>query len=148
MAEHVARGTGDSEAFIFLMAGCFLWFVSRLPVLSRDSFLTGSDFMVGMGGTLMALVFVAPLLFMLMAWLSHVVARAVGGSGTGVGSRVALFWALLATSPALLLTGLTEGFVGPGPALTLVGLVALGGFIWIWINSLYVAEWKREITDV
>lgn len=143
MAEHMAHGTGDSAAFIFLMAGCFLLFVSRLPVLSRQSFLTGEDFMVQMGGTLMALVFVLPLIIIALAFVAHLLAKLAGAPGTAEGARVATAWSLLAASPAMLLNGLTEGFLGAGPALQLVGLVALGGFIWIWVNSLYAAEWAR-----
>ncbi|CUH39598.1 hypothetical protein JSE7799_02325 [Jannaschia seosinensis] len=147
MAEHIARGTGDSEAFIFLMAGCLMVFVSRLPALSRDAFLTGADFMVAMGGALMALVFLLPLVMLAVAYLAHLVAKALRAPGRAEGARVATSWALLAASPAMLLNGLTEGFIGAGSALDLVGLFALGGFIWIWVNSLYVAEWEREITN-
>ncbi|MEM9796439.1 MAG: YIP1 family protein [Pseudomonadota bacterium] len=148
MAEHLARGVGDSEAFIFLMAGCLLLFVSRLPVLSRDSFLTGSDFMSNMGGALMGIVFVLPLLMIGLAYVAHSIAKALRAPGRAEGARVATAWALLASSPAMLLNGLTEGFLGAGPPLTIVGIVALGGFLWIWVNSLYVAEWEREVAHV
>ena len=141
MAEHVARGTGDSEAFIFLMTGCLMVFVSRLPVVSREAFLTGSDFMVNIGGHLMALVFVLPLVMIALAYVAHLIAKVLRAPGRAEGARVATAWALLAASPAMLLNGLTEGFLGSGPALDLVGLIALGGFIWIWVNSFYVAEW-------
>lgn len=40
----------------------------------------------------------------------------------------------------MLLHGLTSGFIGPSPALSLVGAITLSAFIWIWLNSLYVAE--------
>ncbi|WGH78806.1 YIP1 family protein [Jannaschia ovalis] len=148
MAEHMARGTGDSTAFIFLMAGCLLLFVSRLPALSREAFLTGGDFMLATGGALMAIVFLLPLLMIGLAWIAHLVTRLFGSKGRAENARVATSWTLLAVSPAMLLNGLTEGFVGPGPALQLVGIVALGGFIWIWVNTLYVAEWEPEETHV
>ena len=140
MAEHMARGLSEDRAFVFLVIGCLVVFVAQLPRLSREAFLTDGDFMLTMGGTLMAWVFIAPLLFYGIAAISHVVARVFGGHGTWLGARVALFWTLLAISPAMLLHGLTAGFVGPGPALSLVGLVVLAGFVWIWINSLRVAE--------
>jgi hypothetical protein len=47
-----------------------------------------------MGSRLMALVFIAPLFFYLLAAISHGVARVLGGKGTGFGARLALFWAL------------------------------------------------------
>lgn len=142
MAEHLARGLRDDTAFVFLMVGCSLVFVSQLPRLSREAFLRGEDFMILMGGTLMAWVFLAPLLFYILALISHVAARLFGGRGTGLGARISLFWALLAVSPAMLLNGLTAGFIGPGPALSAVGLVTFAGFFWIWLSSLYVAEYS------
>lgn len=140
MAEHLARGAREDRAFVFLLVGCLLVFVAQLPRLSREAFLGGEDFMLLMAGTLMAWVFVAPALFYLVAAVAHLGARALGGRGSWFGARLALFWALLAVSPAMLLHGLTAGFVGPSTALTLVGFVTLGAFGWIWINSLIVAE--------
>lgn len=140
MAEQLTRGDREERAFIFLMLGCALVFVAQLPRLSREAFLTGQDFMLLMGGTLMAWLFVAPLLFYALAALSHLVARALGGRGTWLDARLALFWSLLAVSPAMLLHGLTAGFVGPSAALALVGAATVAGFAWIWINSLLVAE--------
>ena len=140
MAEHLARGAQEDRAFVFLFLGCLLVFVAQLPRLSREAFLAGEDLMVLMGGTLMAWVFVAPLLFYGLAALSHVAARVVGGRGSWFGARLALFWSLLAVSPAMLLHGLTAGFVGPSAALSLIGLLTLVAFGWIWLNSLIVAE--------
>ncbi|MCK0166373.1 YIP1 family protein [Jannaschia sp. S6380] len=143
MAEHLSRGVRDDTAFVFLLTGCLIVFVAQMPRLSRQAHLTGEDFVMLMGGTLMAWVFVAPLLFYVIAFASHLVTRAFRGRGDPLGARIALFWTLLAISPAMLLHGLTAGFVGPSPALTLVGIVALGGFVWIWLNSLYIAEYAR-----
>jgi hypothetical protein len=142
MAEHMARGRYDDRGFLFLMLGCLMVFVAQLPRLSREAVDTGDDFMLLVGGTLMAWVFVAPLLLIALAALSHLVARAMGGGRAGwAPSRLALGWSLLACAPAFLLHGLTGGFVGPDhPGFTLVGGLALGGFFWLWLNSLYVAE--------
>ena len=140
MAEHMARGVGEDTAFVFLMVGCALVFVAQLPRLSREAFETGGDFMFLMGGTLMAWLFVAPLVFYALAALAHLVARAMGGGGTWLSARVATFWALLAAAPAWLLHGLVAGFIGPGPQHQVVGFIALAGFLWIWLNSLSVAE--------
>lgn len=140
MRDLLARGKHEDMAFVFLMIGCFMVFVAQLPRLSREAFETGQDFMVLMGGTLMAWVFIAPLLFYGIAALSHLVAKAVGGGGSWFGARLALFWSLLAISPGMLLHGLTAGFIGPGPALSLVGIVVLVAFCWIWIGSLSVVE--------
>ncbi len=76
-----------------------------------------------MGGALMATLFLLPPLAYALAAISHLVARALGGRGTGYGARMALFWSLLAVSPLMLLQGLVRGFLGEGPALTATGLV-------------------------
>ena len=52
-------------------------------------------------------------------------------------SRLALFWALLAVSPAMLLAGLTAGLVGPGAALGVTRAVAGIGFLVIWGAGLH-----------
>lgn len=140
MAEHMARGVGEDTAFVFLMVGCGLVFAAQLPRLSREAFLTGDDVLFLMGGTLMAWLFVAPLVFYALAAAAHLIARALGGRGTWLSARVATFWALLAAAPAWLLHGLVAGFIGPGPQLQIVGFVAFAGFLWIWLNSLTVAE--------
>ena len=44
----------------------------------------------------------------------------------------------------VLLHGLVAGFIGPGPALQLVGALWLGVFLWFWISCLRLAEGTRE----
>src|SRR6056297_601672 len=59
-------------------------------------------------------------------------------------SRLALFWTLLATTPAWLLHGLVRGFIGPGPAEQLVGAGLLLAFVTIWGICLREAEIAPE----
>jgi hypothetical protein len=92
---------------------------------------------------LLAWVFIAPLLFYMLALVSHGVARLARGHGTAYGARLALFWAFLAASPLILLHGLVAGFVGPGAGLQLVGIIWCGVFGWFWLSGLYEAEWSR-----
>ena len=49
---------------------------------------------------------------------------------------LALFWALLASAPVVLLNGLVAGFIGPGPALTIVGVAWVAVFVWFWLSGL------------
>jgi hypothetical protein len=85
-------------------------------------------------------LFVAPLGLYAIAAFSHLVARLLGGQGTWYGARMALFWALLAAAPLWLLWGLVAGLIGPGPALSATGVVALGAFLAIWIAGLFAVE--------
>jgi hypothetical protein len=93
-----------------------------------------------MGGALLGTLFLLPPIAYAVAALSHLVARAFGGTGSFFSARLALFWALLAVSPLMLLQGLVRGFIGPGPALTLVGLAVLATFLVLWVTSLIESE--------
>ncbi len=140
MCRLLSAGTREDRALAMLMAGCVLAFISQLPRLAREAHLTGEELNPMLGGALFAWLFIAPLMFYLIAALSHLVARLFKGKGDWFGARLALFWAFLAASPLMLLNGLTAGFVGPGAALTLVGFVWFVAFMVIWLVSLKVAE--------
>ncbi|WP_055683379.1 YIP1 family protein [Jannaschia rubra] len=164
MAERLSHGPDDKVAFVYLAAASLLGFVAQLPGLVQrartpdpvfEGLIVSESARVGtevpanivdakfealFSGALMAWIFIVPLVLYVFAALSHLIARAMGGRGSGLRARVALFWSFLCVTPALLLLGLTTGFVGPGPAQALVGVITLCAFIWIWLNSLYVAE--------
>lgn len=136
----MAGGPQEGRALMYLMLACALMFVAQLPRLAREAHLTGQDLNMLMGGSMLALIFIAPLVFYALAAVSRIVAHVVGGKGAGWRSRVALFWALLAAAPLVLLHGLVAGFIGPGAQLTLVGALWLAVFVWFWARGLWVAE--------
>lgn len=139
--EKLAAGEREDRALAVLMAASLLLFVAQWPSLSRAAFQDPTTPLEArLGGALMACLFILPLIAYGIALISHGIARLLGGKGSGFGARLALFWAMLAIAPAMLLQGLTAGFVGPSPALYLVEGVVLTGFIWIWISMLYQAE--------
>lgn len=133
-------GQREDRALAFLMAGCVLVFVAQMPRLAREAHETGQELNMLMGASLLAWVIFAPILFYVIAALSHLLARLVGGRGDWYGARLALFWALLAAAPVLLLHGLVAGLIGPGPALDMAGGLALGVFLWFWLAGLRQAE--------
>lgn len=133
-------GPREDRSLMFLMLGCALMFIAQLPRLAREAHLTGQDLTMLMGASLLALLFIAPLLLYLLAQGSHLMARIFGGCGTAGRARVALFWALLAASPLILLHGLVAGFIGPGAQQTLVGLAWCAVFLWFWGSGLWLAE--------
>lgn len=140
MRQLLAMGPREDRALAYLMAGCLVMFVSQMPKLAREAHLTGEDLNMLMGASLMAWVFMAPLLLYGLAALSHLVAKLFRGQGSYYGARLALFWALLASSPLILLNGLVAGFIGPGIELQVVGMVWVGVFAWFWISGLLAAE--------
>lgn len=139
MRRLAAMGRREDRALAFLIAFCLLGFVAQLPGLARRAHLEGQDLSMLMGGALLGSLFLLPLLLYALAGLSHLALRLFGWAGTGFGARLALFWALLASTPLVLLNGLVAGFLGPGPAQNLVGLAWLAVFLWFWGAGLRVA---------
>ena len=138
----LGQGVREDRALIFLMAGCILFFVAQTPRLAREAFETGQELNTLLAGSLMGLVFILPLLLYLIAGLVGLLAKALGTDISGYGSRLSLFWALLSSSPLILLWGLTAGFVGPGVEMNLVGGLWLLAFVWFWVSGLRAANRK------
>lgn len=136
----LALGQREDRLLAYLMGACVLIFIAQLPRLAREAHLTGQELNMLMGATLMAWVFIAPLLLYAIALLARGVGRILRGQGTAYGARLALFWALLASTPLIMLHGLTAGFVGPGLELQLVGMVWCACFLWFWISGSIAQE--------
>ncbi|WP_010138269.1 hypothetical protein [Oceanicola sp. S124] len=139
----LSEGPREDRALALCMGGCVAMFVAQWPRLAREAHLSGEDLQMLLGGALLGLVFILPLVLYLLAGLSRLVARVLGGQGTGYGARLALFWALVAATPLMLLHGLVAGFIGPGAAKSLVGLLWLLAFGWIWLGGLLRIERGR-----
>lgn len=144
MARLLAMGPREDRALAILMGGCVLAFTSQMPRLARESYITGQELNMLLAGALLGLIFIAPLLLYTLSWLSYLVIRLFGKKGGSYGARLSLFWALLAASPFMLLNGLTAGFIGPGPEMTLVGGVWFALFLWFWVSGLFQAYWSAQ----
>ncbi|MBD3802662.1 MAG: YIP1 family protein [Rhodobacteraceae bacterium] len=144
MREHLARPASEPRALVFLLLALTVIFIGQWPRLSRLAHEMPDQPMVGlMMGTMLALLATVPI-FYLIAALGHLVAKAMGGQGSWYGARLALFWALLAVSPLMLLQGLVAGFIGIGPQLSLVSLLVGVAFVLFWIVGLRVAEFEGK----
>lgn len=143
MRRKLGEGLAEGRSLAVLMGACALIFVAQWPRLAREAHLDPSVPLEGrLGATLFAVIFVAPLMFYALAALSQGVARLLGGRGPGAAMRFALFWALLVVSPAMLLHGLVQGFLGPGPAVSAVGAGTLAAFVYIWgANMIEAQRW-------
>ncbi|NIZ62760.1 YIP1 family protein [Sedimentitalea sp. CY04] len=144
IARLLAMGPREDRALAILMGGCALAFIAQMPKLAREAYITGQELNMLLGGALFGLIFIAPLILYTLSLVSFVVVRVLGGKGDSYGARLALFWALLAASPLMLLNGLAGGFIGPGPELTLVGGIWFALFLWFWISGLFEAYWKSK----
>ncbi len=141
------QGRREDRAIAYLMISCLLIFIAQWPRLSRKA--AGFELAPGaevpeldrlMAYEFLAWIMIWPLFLYMLAALTHLIAKAIGGKGDWFGARIALFWSMLSTTPLLLLHGLMAGFVGPGPQTNLVGAVWVIAFGFIWIQSLREAE--------
>ncbi len=140
MARLLAMPEREGRVLAYGLGFCFITFIAYLPRLSQESARTGQDPGMAIGGALLAWVVIVPLFLYLLAALSRLMARAFGGRGDGYGARLALFWALFASSPLVLMYGLVAGFTGSGPAVNVAGALWLAVFLWFWVSGLRVAE--------
>jgi hypothetical protein len=134
-------GVGEDRALIYLVVACLLIFVAQWPRLAREAHLDPSvPLDARVGAALLGWMFMAPLMFYALAALSHLLARLLGGKGSWFSARLALFWTMLVVSPLWLFYGLVAGFMGPGGAQMLTGIVLLAGFLGHWGLCLVEAE--------
>lgn len=143
---HRASGADEATGLTWLFVACILFFVAELPELARKSHLEGGDVPVSSLAlpTFYGVVLLAPLMFLLIAAASHLIAKLLGGQGGWLDARLALFWSLLAVAPLVLFQGLIAGFVGPGPALNLSAILVAIVFLFLWINCLYALERRQK----
>ena len=141
------QGRREDRAVAFVMIACFLIFVAQWPRLSRiDGGFEPSpwppevNFEGMMTYSFYALVIMLPLAIYGLAAIAHLIARLLGGQGSWYSARLSLFWALLTTTPLLLLHGLVRGFIGPGPQSLLVGGIWAAVFGFIWIQCMIETE--------
>ncbi len=127
------RGMPDRALIVVLMAAMLIFLIAQAPGHARAAQLQ-PEVPLGarMGGALLAVMFMMPLLAYALAALVSALSRLTPWPVAPLESRLALFWALLAVAPAMLLAGITAGLVGPGAALGLTRAVAGLGFLVIW----------------
>lgn len=137
VADLYAMGQREDRAIMWLMIGCFLLFISRLPALQRAAVNEGTDFQQDTIYAFFALMMLAPLLFYLIAGVAYALTRIFRPNATGYGARLAVFWGWLAATPLALLYGLMAGLNGlEHPGTTLVGFLWLATLLWFWIAGL------------
>ena len=132
----VVRGLSDmteGSRLAVLMAAMLVFLIAQAPENARLAQLDPLvPFQARMGGALLAVLFLMPLLAYGLAALVSALSRLSPWQLRPEDSRLALFWALLAVAPAMLLAGLVSGLVGQGPALTLIRAISGIGFVMIW----------------
>ena len=136
----VVRGLSpmsEGAMLAVLMGAMLVFLIAQAPGHARAAALDPAVPMAGrMAGALTAVLLMMPLVAYVVASLVALASRLTRWRLAAEDSRLALFWALLAISPAMLLAGLVEGLIGPGPALTITRLIAGIGFLFIWGSGI------------
>lgn len=137
---HLARGVSEPFAFALLVVFLILAFTGQWPVAAREAYLAQEPSalprLLARGLAALATI---PFWYGLAA-LSRLAARALGGKGSWYGARLALFWALAVTGPLMLLLGLVEAMIGPGPQLLATRIVVGAVFLLLWLVMLHEEE--------
>jgi hypothetical protein len=118
-----AGGVEERTNLALVMGACVAGFVSVWPSLARQSYLTGDALDQLMGGALLSRVMMAPLMFYVFALILFWVSKLWRSGATPSQVRRIVFWALVVVVPLQLLQGLVAGFIGDGPAYSVVGIV-------------------------
>jgi hypothetical protein len=148
MARQIASGLEEARALFYLMAACGILFVASMPNAIRTArgISTDEPVSAAIGAHLFGFLFLAPLLLYGASLVIHGIARLLGGRGTGLASRTALFWSLLLVAPVALLLAVlgaaAEVAGGPRmlPVLDVLGYAGLALWIWIFASCLAEAE--------
>jgi len=140
MARLLRMGQREDRVLAMLMGGCIILFVSQWPYRARQAHFTGETLTDYIQHDAVGLIFVLPLLAYGVAALLRLISRIFGAKADYYSARLAMFWALLASSPALVLAGMVKGFIGLGAANSIIGALWLLVFLWVLGNSLIEAE--------
>ena len=140
MARLLHMGQREDRAFAMLMGGCMILFMAQWPFRARQAHLNGETLTDYIQHDALAIIFLLPLIAYGLAALVRLVTRIIKFRACYYSARLSLFWALLASSPTLVLAGMVKGFIGPGIVNSIVGALWVIIFLWILINSLIEAE--------
>lgn len=136
----LAQGRNEVRALIFVTLAGFLIFVASAPFQAREAQLNPEGpLSVRLYWSAFLWIFIMPLLLYLLAMVIWAVSRVARRSVSGFDIRLTLFWALLASTPVLLLLGLVAGFIGPSIQLQAMAIIWVCVFAWFWISGLLTA---------
>ena len=141
LRRHLSRPRSEAYAFTFLFTFLLVAFVAQTPYASRLAHLMPEvPLTQRLFASFLGLIATIPAWYGLAA-VSRLVAGLMGGQGSWYGARMALFWALVTMAPAMLLMGLSLGFLGQGAQTNALG--ALVGVIFLVLWGLMLREAER-----
>ena len=138
MRRQIADGIREEQTLFFALLFGGLSFLSLLPEIAKEAFITDGSLSAMAAAQFIASVFMMPLLMYGIAAISRIVLARFNGQGDHVGARRALFWAGIVAAPAMLLSAAIAIYV---PSLQLItGVVTMLIFFWQWFANLKELE--------
>lgn len=127
----------EVRVLVFALLAGLLLFVAGAPYQARMAQLDPtSPIEARLYWTGFFWILIVPLLLYIGAALWWALLRLIAPQVGGYQLRMAIFWSLLAASPAFLLAGMVAGFIGSGLQLQLVVLLSLMVFLWFLVSGL------------
>ena len=140
MSRLLHMGQREDRAFAMLMGGCIILFMAQWPFRARQAHLNGETLTDHIQHDALGIIFLLPLIAYGLAALVRLVSRLFNAKAGYYSARLSFFWALLASSPTLVLAGMVKGFIGLGTANSIVGALWMVVFLSVLVNSLLEAE--------
>lgn len=141
VARFLAQGRNEVRALLFVLIAGVLMFVAVAPYQAREAQLDPDiPLEARLYWSAFFYILILPIFIYLFALIIWGLARIARRQITGYEIRFTLIWALLASTPIMLLMGLTAGFIGPGIQLQLLGLIWVLVFGWFWVSGLLSAD--------
>lgn len=140
----LAMGPREDRALVFLAMAIGIGFLAQWPRMAEMARAAPDAGLSGFAaGEVMAIIIQALFAYGLAA-LVRLGAKVFRGRGSWFGERLALFWAMLATSPLMLVWGAVYAIFGPGMVQEAVSWIVLAAFLWIWIGGIRAVEGRAE----
>jgi hypothetical protein len=139
VARFLSQGRNEVRALLFVLIAGMMMFIAVMPYQAREAQLDAEvPLQARIYWSAFFYILIMPILLYLVAFFLWPFVWLFRRPVSGYEVRFSLFWALLATTPVMMLLGLTAGFIGQGSELELVGYLWLGVFLWFFISGLRV----------
>ena len=139
VARFLAQGRNEVRVLLFALIAGLMMFVAVTPYQAREARLNPEiPLQARLYWSAFFYIMIAPILLYLVALLIYPLVWIIRRPLSGYEVRFSLFWALLASTPVMMLLGLTAGFIGPGIELQAVGILWFAVFSWFLGSGLLV----------
>lgn len=137
-----AQPVSERRLLAWVMGASVIAFVVTLPRLIAVYQPSDAEPLAGfVANRIVGSLIFAPLFMYLLAALSHLTARMLGGKGDWQNGRLALFWTLFAVQPVLLVTEILKYLAPNATLITATNLLSMLVFIGLWLAAIRAVYW-------